>query len=217
MKATKDGVSLRRQELTALLMAASKEATNRNAYGVEFEIKGDLVFARATNEVMGLRAKGDNEGGEDGEWFVHRDFLSAAHKLCTGKRAVVLEFSGASLHTAAITENGKRIEELVWEGEGAAIAQATLPLVDKDLKTPSRRRTPGHYYATSAEHSSQIATVAKAAGVSHVTWYPPADPDTPVVFGVAEDGETQWTGIIRPTPATADDGEDEDQDAEAAE
>lgn len=216
MKAIKDGVALRRQELSALLLAASREATNRNAYGVEFQVKGDVVFARATNDVLGLQAKGNNDGFEEGEWFVHRDFLVAAHKLCTGKRAVVLEFSGASLNTAAITENGQRIEELVWEGEGAAIAQWNLPLVQKDLKTPSKRRTPAHYYAVSSEHVAQVDKIAKAAGVSHALFYPPDAPDKALSFTVDDEGETQWTGIIRPTPAKAKEDE-EDPHEEAAE
>lgn len=218
MHSTNDGILVTQPELRALLAFSSREQTDRDKYGVQFAATTRACFARSSNGRICVQAHGE-AGDLTGEWFVHKDFLSAAYKLMTAKRAVLLEFSGASLHHASIRENDQEIERLEWQGEGAAIAQAAFPKVQKHIKLPKKSRTPAHCVAVCAEYLPVLDTIAKAAGVDFVDLYPPADPQSQLVFQAGGDESTSWTGAIWPTPSksSTSKGDDSEPDAEAAE
>lgn len=218
MQANAEGLTLNKAELRALLAIASKEETDRDRYGVMFKVENEKCFARASNGRMCVEAHGDalNEvQQENGEWFVHREFLIAAKKLLTGKRVARLEFRGASLHDAAVLENGKEIERLQWEKD-AAIAQVEFPNVEKEVKLPPKSRSIAICYAVGAEYLSQLQKIADAADVEFVDTYPPKDADAAVVFRAGAESATIWTGCILPVSSQAvhdaENGDGEDGD-----
>jgi hypothetical protein len=220
MHCNENGISLSRLELTALLDIASKEPSDRNRYGVLFRVDGDRCYARATNgEAMSVEAVGDSDAQHSaGEWFVHRDLLVNGKKLVTGKQVLRLQFSGASLNTVRVEENGVEISELHWPTD-AAVAQASFPTIDDSIKLPASNRKMARCAAANTAYLVCIDKVAKAAGVEFADLYPPKDKEGALVFRAGDDGErdTIWTGSIRPVPSNASSKAEEEPDDEAAE
>jgi hypothetical protein len=214
MNSTANGVAISGPELRALLKFASKEEADRDKYGVQVVIKGEKVWARATNGQVSLELNGISDTRHaDGEWFVHRDFLVRGGKLITGEKAVLrLEFSGSSLNRALVEQNDVEIASMEVPAD-AAVAQVSFPAVDKQVKLPARSRTVAHCSALAGAHAALLELVQDACGVEHCDLYPPKDPDAHWVFVCADQGATTAQGTLRPMismAATAGDGHEED-------
>lgn len=205
------GIALTSAELGALLEFASREPTDRDKYGVQFQVKSDRCWARATNGRIDLEADGSADGKHaDGEWFIHRDLLVNGRKLVTGKQVLRLEFSGSSLHNVRVEENNIEISTLTWPSD-AAVAQVSFPW--EKITLPPSNRDVAKCTAVGAAYLGLIEDVAKGAGVEFVDIYPPKDHGGVLIFKVADKGETEWLGLIRPVPSAASTSKQGDDEA----
>lgn len=213
MNSTENGVAFSGPELRALLAFASREESDRDKYGVQIVISGDRCWARATNGQVSLELDGISDGKhDDGEWFVHRDFLVRGRKLITGEKAVLrLAFSGASLNRAIVEQNDVEIATFEIPAD-AAIAQVSFPSVEKDVKLPTKSRVVAHCSALAGVHAGLLELVQEAMGkdVEHCDLYPPKDPDSHWVFVCNDQGQTTARGTLRPMLSAASTGVDED-------
>jgi len=211
MHCNKEGISLDRKELRALLEVASKESDDRDKFGILFRVTGEKVYASATNGRVALEAFGIGDGAHsDGEWFVSREALVEGKKLLAGKQVLRLEFKGASLNHVRVEENGLELSSLSWPKD-VAVAQCSFPAVKKDLKIPRRKREIGHCHSVAAAYLAVVELVADAAGVEFADCYPPENSDQPYVFQCGADEETTWTGSILPLKTSASESVETDE------
>lgn len=213
MKSTKDGLSLSRKELTALLAFAGQEEADKNKWGVQFRTEGDKCFARATNGYAGFELEGINDGLHDGLWMVARKFLVDGQKELESKQVLRLEFKGASLHEGTVLENDAELGR--WQSaKDVAITQISFPW-DDDFRLPTTSRKIAHCCAVSTPYLKLIIFAAKAVGVELAHFYSPKEKDGELIFTVGDENSTSGMGFIKPLPVAAAESEDDD-DEEAA-
>lgn len=210
MMMTEQGLRLRKSELAALLAFASTDSAS-SYYGVHFksvvprDATGDpLVKARATDGTVAVDAFGHSSLGRDQEWFVSRAFLSGLSKLADSTHNVLLKFSGASLHDAAVEDaGGHEVATFSWPGSGAASAQITFndsEEWDKRLRLPTRSR--GVKCLELKTGSLRLlAKLGAGAGVVGVECYPPDHDDNRLLVR-AEGEDTTWVAVIDPATTT---------------
>jgi hypothetical protein len=214
MLADKNGISLSRKELRALLEVAAKEQESRDLYGVHFRVEDKKVFARASNGRIAIQFEGISDGKlQDGEWLVTRKFLVDGKKELEGKQVLSLEFSGKSLHDGVVRENGVALLHVTAESD-ASVSQASFPAIEKHAKIPSSRREIAPCTAVGAAYLKAVQYAADAVGVEHVDWYPAKDADSPVVFVVGSKKDTSAVGAIMPVPTEGEDGDDDEEESE---
>ncbi len=218
MEANVNGVAFTKAELRALREFSSKEPTDRDRFGVQVEIRGDRVFARATNSRICLQLDGESDGEQpDGEWFVDQKFLIDGRKELEGKQVLRLNFTGASLHEATVEENG--VTRLTIQNESdAAIAQVSFPQVSKTLKMPPSRRDKVHCVALGAGYLRAVQLAADAVEEDLVEVFPPSTPDGLVVFRAGTDRKTSLMGgiLANVTEEAIRNEDDEDSDDDDA-
>jgi len=214
VQTNKNGISLGRKELRALLEAAAKESESRDLFGVQFVIDGERCFARAHNGRVSLQFEGINQAKlKNGEWFVCRKFLVDAQKELEGRQVAVFAFSGASLREALIQEDGVTLLH-VTAASDVAVAQASFPQISRDVKIPSSRRDRAHCVSMGSASLKVVQYAADAVNAEHVDWYPPKNADQVVVFVAGAEKETTASGCIHPVPtkaSTGEGGDDEDE------
>jgi hypothetical protein len=208
---TDKGLALSKAELCALLAFAATDATSPY-FGVHFKatIPKDspdrLIKARATDGNVALDAFGHSNVAHDQEWFVSRAFLSGLSRLADASQSVILKFSGASLHDAAVEDAaGHEVATFSWPGGGAASAQLSFAddsEWDRRLKLPSRSRGLKSLELQTAS-LKLLAKLGAAAGVLSVECYPPPQDDARLLVR-AEGNDTTWIAIVDPAPATDD-------------
>lgn len=212
MMLTDNGLKLSKSELNALLAFAATDSSSAY-YGVHFkamkaaEASDELVKARSTDGNVAVDAFGHSSLGRAAEWFVTRSFLSSIAKLADSAHNVVLKFSGASLHDAAVEDaSGNEVATLSCPGSGAASAQISFADTeewDKRLRLPTRSK--GMKSLTMKVGSLKlIAKLGAAAGVEGVDCYPPPMDDERLLVR-AEGDDTTWVAVIDPAPATDED------------
>ena len=197
MKHTDNGIELTKAEVAALLAFTADEPQRSDLYGVKFRVSESHVHARASNGHIAIDVVGMNDDGSEHEWFVHRDFLRGAAKMADAKGAIYLMFSGASLNDARmVNEDGLEIATFSWPTD-AANAQASFPddALEKLLEPPSGKATKSS--TLDADYLGLMKTVAKAAGVSGVTCYPPPKSDQRIMFR-CEGVDTTWVALVMP-------------------
>jgi hypothetical protein len=209
MMLTENGLRLSKSELTALLAFAHTDSASP-FYGVHFKAtmpdgKGDeVVKARATDGNVAVDAFGHSGLGRDQEWFVSRAFLTGVSKLADSTHNVLLKFSGASLHDAAVEDaGGLEVATFSWPGSGAANAQMSFADTeewDKRLKLPTRTRGVKSL-SLQAASLKLLAKLAAAAGVPGVECYPPPQDDDRLLVR-AEGDDTTWVAVVDPAPVT---------------
>jgi hypothetical protein len=204
MNCTEQGVGFNSKEIRTLLKFASREDADRDKYGVKIVVKGDRVWARATDGHNSLELDGESDEQLDtGEWFVHREYLEQAVKLVVGVKAVLrLSFSGASLNHAIVEDNGVETGSFDVPHD-AAVADTTFPWAKDLVSVPSRRRTIAHCSALPGTYASLLEEVEAAVGVEYSDLYPPEDPEHPWVFVVNDSGQTQARGTLRSAKSVA--------------
>lgn len=212
MEANKNGIALTKDELRALREFASKEITDRDRFGVQFEIDGDRVYARATNSRICVQFDGISDGKHpSGEWFVEMKFLIDGRKELEGKQVLRLDFKGASLHDAFVEENSVRRGS--WSSEqDAAVAQASFPQFSKSLKLPSKSREIVHCMALAPAYMKAVALAAAAVDEELVEFFPPSTPDGVVIFRAGSEKSTSVMGGIKANVTAEAVKEDEDED-----
>jgi hypothetical protein len=213
MMLTKTGLKLSKSELTALLSFAATDAASAY-YGVHFKATvpegGDdwVVKARATDGNVAVDAFGHSSVELEQEWFVSRAFLSGLARLADSTHHVLLKFSGASLHEAAVQDSTEHeVATFSWPGSGAANAQKTFadgPEWDRRLKIPTRSRG---LKALSLQTASLklLSRIGAAAGIPAVDCYPPPQDDDRLLVR-AEGDDTTWIAVVDPAPATDEEG-----------
>lgn len=218
MHANENGIALTKAELRALREFAAKEETDRNRYGVQFETKGNRVFARATDGRRCVEFEGINDGLHVGEWFVGQKFLIDGRKELEGKQVLRLCFKGASLHEAVVEENGITRLTLTSE-QDEAVAQTSFPEIAKTIKIPGPRRERPHCVTLAEGHMRAVQLAALAVEEEMVDWFPPAEADGLLVFRIAHDKQTSCIGAMRANlsaesivKASAIDEDDEEDD-----
>lgn len=216
MEANKNGIALTKAELRALREFASKEITDRDRFGVQFEIDGERVYARATNSRICIQFDGISDGKHpDGEWFVEMKFLIDGRKELEGKQVLRLDFKGASLHDAFVEENGVRRGS--WSSEtDAAVAQSSFPQFSKSLKIPSKSREIVHCMALAPAYMKAVGLAAEAVDEELVEFFPPSTPDGVVVFRAGTEKSTSVIGGIKAnvTAEAVKEDDDEEEDDE---
>lgn len=212
MMLTKEGLRLSKSELSALLAFSSTEPSSAY-FGVHFKATmpkdstDQLVKARATDGNVAVDAFGHSNLDRDQEWFVSRAFLKGLAKLADSTHNVLLKFSAASLHEAAVEDvGGHEVATFSWPGSGAANPQVTFADSeewDKRLKIPSRSRG-----LKSLEMKigslKLLAKLGAAAGIDGVECYPPPQDDERLLVR-AEGEDTTWVAVIDPAPTTDED------------
>jgi len=213
MMLTTNGLKLSKAELTALLSFAATDASSAY-YGVHFKVTvpagGDswVVKARSTDGNVAVDAFGHSGVELEQEWFVTRAFLSGLARLADSTHHVLLKFSGASLHEAAVeTAEGREVATFSWPGSGAASAQisfADSEEWDRRLKIPTRSKG---LKALSLQTASLklLGRLGAAAGVPAVDCYPPPQDDERLLVR-AEGDDTIWIAVVDPAPATDEEG-----------
>lgn len=210
MRAEDRGILISKAEIAALLEFATTDQANELSR-VRFFVDGDRCWAYASDGHRAIEADGESSDELSGEWAVERSFLEAVKKLLDKDTRAVLEFSGASLHSAVIEdeEEGAERGTVTWPHD-AAIAQLTIETLRQVIKIPRTRETvrcvtvPGTQLAA-------LALVAKAAGWNELDVYPPKTRSEPMVFRIDGGAGTTWTGCVMPS---RDRGVDPDATAE---
>lgn len=201
MKATQDGISCSRAELTALLATASMDSADKNKWGVLFLTEGDSVFARATNGNAFLELKGKSERKtKHKEWMVCRKYLVDAQKQLEQKQVALLKFDGAALHQAAIMENDKELGAYSVKDD-ATIRQVSFPWENDNVAIPDPERRIAPRAMASAPYLKLIMLAAKAVGIEDFALHAPEAAEGAIVFSIGEDKETSAVGCIKPLPA----------------
>lgn len=193
MDAQANGIGLTKREINALIAFSSDDSDDRNKYGVFFRIRGDRVFARATNGRQSVEADGiSNEEHHDGEWMVDRKFLTKAAKLVSGNGKLRLPFEGASLRRAVGPDDSYERDE------DAAIAQAEFPDLAEILKRPSGRKLTAHLSLGDADIIKALVAVSKAADRALTLRVPPSADVPTILEAENEEMNTKWTVSIAP-------------------
>jgi hypothetical protein len=205
MMLTDKGLRLSKPELSALLAFAATD-TASSYYGVHFKTTtppgedARLVKARATDGIVAVDAFGPCTLDEDREWFVSRAFLAGLSKLADSTHHVVLRFSGASLHEAAVERDaGVEIATFAWPGGGAATAQMTFldgADWDRRLKLPARARGVKCVPLKTSAFKLLIK-LGVAADAGSVDCFAPAKEDDRVLVR-AEGVDTLWIAALDP-------------------
>lgn len=219
MDAKKSGVAFTKAELRALREFSSKEPTDRDRFGVQIQVEGERVYARATNSRICIEMEGISDGKlADNEWFVDQKFLIDGRKLLEGKQVLRLKFKGASLYEATVEENGVERDTLTSASD-AAVSKPSFPAVSKTLKKPNARREKVHCMALAPAYL-YAATLAAAAIEGKETqlleFFPPSDPDGLVIFQVGTEKDTSIIGgiLANVTAEAVEEGEDEEGEEE---
>jgi hypothetical protein len=200
MKATTEGVSCSRAELTALLATASQDSADKNKWGVLFVCDGEKVFARATNGFGFLQFEGISERKKTQTWMVNRKYLVDCQKELEAKQVVLFQFKGASLHEAAVMENDKELG--TWTSkEDATIRQVAFPWEYDSVGIPDANRKIAHCATVSAPYLKIVMLAAKAVKKDEVVWYGPESAHGDLTFRVGIDEKTSAIGWIKPLPA----------------
>lgn len=206
MRAEQRGIILSRAELTALLaFAATDEKRQPQKCVIHFSTLDQRLRAYAADGTRAIEADSAfNDQAPAGEWSIDRRFLEQARKLATADDLIVLEVSGASLHTARIEdEAGGEISTIAWPVD-AASSQATLPLDDfrQIIKLdPSDVAT--KCVTVNSSQLASLAVIGKAANWDAVDLYQPATRAEPLRFRFDSVGST-WTGVLMPQKSEAD-------------
>jgi hypothetical protein len=212
---TDNGLRLSKSELRALLAFSSTDSSSK-FFGVHFkstqprDSQDQIVKARATDGAVAVDAFGHSSLDRDAEWFVSRAFLVGLSKLADSTHHVLLKFSGASLHEAAVEDvAGSEVATFSWPGTGAASSQISFADAeewDKRLKLPSRSRGVKCLELKVAS-LALLSRLGAAAGNPAVECYPPPHDDDRLLVR-AEGEDTTWVAVIDPAPATDAIGED---------
>lgn len=192
MNCTDNGIGLTAAEARVLLKLASDESSDRNRYGINFIVEGEVVLARATSGTGALELDGASSGQfQSSEWFVHREFIERAVKPIVGVKAVMrFGFAGASLRRVTYEENDVPTNGFDALDKDVAVPDVTFPWDKSRLKAPSKNRTIAHCSGAPGEYFALMAEVEKALGVSTSDIYPPTGPDDLWTIVVNDGGQT---------------------------
>ena len=191
------GIIFDKAELTALLEFCGHDKDSDSLSSIHITVAYDKCRAYATDGRRAVECIGVAELGASGEWAVHREFLDACRKLLVGEQTILLEVSGASLHSAQVRDDeGTEVSSLNWPTD-AASSQATLPGITDRIAIPARLGKTAACITMSAKLLASVAPVAKAAGRDGVDLYLPAQRSSGIVFRF--DGTLNtWTGVVMP-------------------
>lgn len=212
MMLTESGLRLSKAEVSALLAFGATDSASPY-FGVHFKAmvasgsQDALVKARATDGNVAVDAFGHSSLDRNQEWFVSKAFLIGLAKLADSTHSVLLKFSAASLHDAAVEDGtGREVATFSWPGGGAAVAQLSFvdsEEWDKRLKLPSRARGVKCLELQTAS-LKLLAKLGAAAGVLGVECYPPPQEDARLLVR-AEGQDTTWVAVVDPAPVTEED------------
>lgn len=213
MMLTDNGLRLSKAELSALLAFSATDPSSA-FYGVHVKTSTPndamepVVKARATDGAVAVDAFGHSGIDEEHEWFVSRAFLTGLAKLADSSHSVLLKFSGASLHDAAVEDDtGREVATFSWPGGGAAIAQKSFADTaewDKRLKLPARARGV-KCLELQVSSLKLLAKLGAAAGVPGVECYPPPQDHERLLVRASGD-DTVWVAVVDPAPAMDEEG-----------
>lgn len=198
MQANHDGIGLTKPMLRALLEFASTDARDTNKCGVQFVVKGDRCFARASDGRRAVECVGASDGQcSEGEWLVSREFLVAVTRLLSGHRVARLQFDAANLYQAILEEDGNEVSSFHVE-TSAAVAQKSLFDIAQLTKIPKSERST-NCVALPAAYMAGLSLVGKAMGSDvAIECFAPKTPDDPAIYRIGDGGQVQWVVAILP-------------------
>ena len=201
MHSTIKGIELTKRELNALLAFTGDQEAHAV---VHFRIKGAELFAGSTGNQKSVLCEATNEGADDGEWAVPREYLQGLAALCqegSAKvpasicRLIIRKTQLAEAHIVDL-ESGKKLREDKWH-KNAASTQVSIDGIT--LMIPKPDRLTGSWFGVVRGQLGVLDKVSAAADKCPVSIFPPVDNLGGVIFEATGVGGT-WRGLFSPVP-----------------
>lgn len=200
MQSTNKGIDFNKREGQALLAFTGDKEEHAV---VHFRIEKSTLVAAATDSRHAVRCEANNDGADEGEWGVVREFLElCVSGLENGSAKVpgticrlIIKKTGIFEAHICDQESGKKMSEVKWH-KNAASTQVSIDGITSTIPKAAER---GSWYAVNPKEQTVLTKVSLASEKCPVTIFPPQDNLGPVIFE-AKASNTVWRGIIMPVP-----------------
>lgn len=198
MKAERSGISLRRDELIALLAFAGEGDMER----VYFRAT-NILEAYASDGVRAVCCEGSEPIGQEipkGSWLVFTTFLKMVLKNLKSGESTVLTVSGASITEATVFgKDGEELQTVMWTDDACDHQERFTgfdALIYLCMEPQDMGEIRSNRVEIAGEHLAGVGAIARAAQVTGIRVYVGETEKSPVRFVAG--GEDVWIAVLMP-------------------